>query len=505
MKKIFLKGVLLLSAAICSISCSLDEYPYGFYSDDNFYQTEADAYSALYYAYATFTDTEFMYGIFYIGECSTETTYLKSGEDSSQPGSQALDEWTTHQSSSNTVLEVFYKYCYIAINRANAVIANVTDSEYLTEEVENEILAQAYFIRAYAHFYLTKVYGLVPMHDAMITTADQASAPAASSMDEMYNFIISDLETSSSLFASYQMNPGLTNKAAAEGLLAKVYLTAASSKESGVPYYTAMSASSDEMYTKAAEWSKKVLDASLDGSCPFALASTLSEIYDMDTTENSCENVFFASTDRTGAWGDYSGLIMYFTPNNGGTAYYVYTPDGVLNSAYFGYEVFQTEDDFYASYDASDLRKSNMMTNHIYESDGTEIGTSADFPFTLKYIDKYHSGEKSSARPFLLRFSDIALTYAEAVGNDNDGWVAQIRARAGLEPLETTSSVDEFRDLIVQERAWEFAFEADRLYDLRRKNMVKEVVSEAADQDITDEQAAFFPIPQTELDLNIYL
>lgn len=33
-------GISLLAA------CNLDEYPYGFYSEDNFYKTEADAESA---------------------------------------------------------------------------------------------------------------------------------------------------------------------------------------------------------------------------------------------------------------------------------------------------------------------------------------------------------------------------------------------------------------------------------------------------------------------------
>ncbi len=56
------------------------------------------------------------------------------------------------------------------------------------------------------------------------------------------------------------------------------------------------------------------------------------------------------------------------------------------------------------------------------------------------------------------------------------------------------------RVAVWNERAWELSFEGNRLYDLRRFNKVSEIVPEAAG--ITAEQAAFYPIPQTEIDLN---
>ena len=49
----------------------------------------------------------------------------------------------------------------------------------------------------------------------------------------------------------------------------------------------------------------------------------------------------------------------------------------------------------------------------------------------------------------------------------------------------------------------EFAYEGDHLYDLRRWNRVITDVPEAAG--ITEEQAAFYPIPQAEIDLNASL
>lgn len=105
-------------------------------------------------------------------------------------------------------------------------------------------------------------------------------------------------------------------------------------------------------------------------------------------------------------------------------------------------------------------------------------------------------------KPYLLRFSEVALIYAEAMGSDDGGWVARIRARAGLEPLDAGLTKEQFRDAVVQERAWELAFEGNRLYDLRRKAMVTKVDPNAQAAGISEADAAFYPIPQREIDLN---
>ena len=43
--------ILAFGGASLLAACNLDEYPYGFYSEDNFYKTEEDAESGLMYAY----------------------------------------------------------------------------------------------------------------------------------------------------------------------------------------------------------------------------------------------------------------------------------------------------------------------------------------------------------------------------------------------------------------------------------------------------------------------
>jgi hypothetical protein len=483
-------------------ACDLSESSYGFYSEDNFYKTTADAESALMYAYNALTFLEYSRGIFYIGEAASETVNLKSGEDANNPGSQALDEWKISDNANNQTLQLYFKYCYIAINRANAVIQNVENGS-LPEDVKNKLLGEAYFLRAYNHFNLVKVFGLVPMQSEMVQTVDNTTPSMAKTMDEIYDFMIGDLQKAESML-TYTQATGRANKAAAEGLLAKLYLTAASSKESGVAYYTDMKASVEELYNNAATYAKKVLDASQNGECTFGLSDNLKDIYDV-TKPDGPEQVFIMSMDRTGDdEGNYSKIGMLFLPYNNGGNFYVKF-GSVISPTHYGYEVFPTTTDFYNSYSANDKRRTELMNTSMYKADGT-VSTTSAYPFTLKYTDPIEvtesTGDKSSVKPYLLRFSDIALMYVEAKGSDDGGWLKKIRTRAGLPNIQTPPTVAAFRDSVVQERAWELAFEGNRLYDLRRKAMVTKKDPKAKSEGITEAQAAFYPIPQREIDLN---
>ena len=49
----------LLAGTLALGACNLDETPYGFYSEDNFFKTAADAEAAVMYAYGTLNLLEY--------------------------------------------------------------------------------------------------------------------------------------------------------------------------------------------------------------------------------------------------------------------------------------------------------------------------------------------------------------------------------------------------------------------------------------------------------------
>lgn len=485
---------LLTLCAVLMTSCDLTEKPYGFYSEDNFYKTAEDAEVSLLYAYNTLNFIEYSRGILYIGELASEICDVKSGE---AYGSQDLNNWTA--SANNETLTYYFKYCYIGINRANAVIENVANSTF-DESAKTRLLGEAYFLRAYHYFNLVRVYGLVPIQKSMVKTVSQTSPQMATNLDQIYDLIFSDLKTAES-YLSINRVVGRADKVAAQSFLAKAYLTIASSKESGVAKYTDMTENVTAMYDSAAFYAHKVLYDQTE----YALDTTLLNIYDVYHPDGP-EHIFIMSMDRSGtSEGAYSKIGMMFHPYLAGAGYYLKNPDGTLTYATYGWEVFMTTTAFYNSYAATDKRKTELMVTQVYNAAGNVIGkmgTNFTYAFPRKYVDPEFEGQKSSAKPYLMRFSDVALIYAEAVGPTTEGyyWLNKIRTRAGLGGATAGLGVSDFRDAVVQERAWEFAFEGQRLYDLRRKAMVTTKDPKAAG--ITEAKAAYYPIPQLEIDLN---
>ncbi len=487
---------LLMMLVFLVSSCDLNEEPYGFYSEDNFYKTPADAEASLMYAYNALTFIEYSRGIFYIGELASEICDVKPDEGY---GSQQLNNWTAD--ANNETLTYFFKYCFIAINRSNAVIDNVENSTF-DPVLKNRLLGEAYFLRAYNYFSLVKVFGLVPIQKNMVKSISQTSPNMAKNLDELYDFIVTDLKQAETLLGISQKT-GRADKVAAQSLLAKVYLTIASSKESGLPKYKDMAADVAKSYEEAALWSRKVLY----DQTQYSLDANLQHIYNVDAP-NGSEHIFIMSGDRTGLnEGNYSKIGMMFHPWVDGVPFYIKNTDNTYTYTTNGWEVFNLTNAFYTSYADADKRKTDLLVTNVYNATGTVVGTlggKVKYPFTRKYVDPQFVGQKSSVKPFLIRFSDVALTYAEAAGPTTEGylWVNKIRNRAGLGDLAPGLAAPAFRDLVVQERAWELAFEGQRMYDLRRKAMVTKKDPKALAAGIAEAQAAFYPLPQMEIDLN---
>lgn len=484
-------GMLMVSA------CSLDEEPYGFYSENNFLNTPADAESAISYAYDALTFLEYSRTVFLIGDLPTEEASPK--QDASIDRHE-LNDWVEQNFSTNHSLVNFFKYAYIAINRSNYILDQLPDAQF-DQESKDKYMGEAYFLRAWNYFNLVRNFGLVPMHTAYVQTLDQTAAPLATDLDQVYDLIIGDCRKAMELL-DVQQATGRADKVAAQSLAAKAYLFIASAKEHDVPKYTDMKKNVSEMYDSAAFFSGKVL---FDQS-EYGLDDDLLDIYDVEKPDGP-EHIFIMSMDRSGTIeGDYSKISKLFIPYVAGGDIYIPDGDGTYTKSHDGWSVFITSDEFYDSYEDGDQRAETLIVSDVYDADGNEIAGYPDngllYRFTRKYVDPKFIGDKTSTKPFLIRYSDIALVYAEAVGPTSEGYdqINRIRNRAGLGDLTDGLSVDDFREAVWQERSWELAFEGNRLYDLRRFKRVAEVVDNASD--LSAEETTFYPLPQVELNLN---
>ncbi|UII20684.1 RagB/SusD family nutrient uptake outer membrane protein [Fulvivirga ligni] len=488
--------ILLLAGLFTISSCDLTEEPYGFYSENNFYKTPADAEAAINYAYDALTYLEYSRAIFFVGDMPTDECSTKSDEAVDNVN---LATWKTQNFSTNTMLKNFFKYAYIAINRSNAVLEYVPQASF-SQSLKDPYIGQAYFLRAWNYFNLARNFGRVPIHKNVIATLDQTSAPMAQDLSEVYDLILSDCRKAIELLPVDQV-PGHADKVAAQALAAKVYLFMASSKDHGVPQYSTLSQDVNQMYDSAAFFSGQVIN----DQGQYGFDSDLLNIYDVNEADGP-EHIFIMSMDRGGLIeGDYSKISKLFIPYVSGSSIYLPDGDGTYTVSHDGWSVMQTNESFYSSFDGSDKRAQVLLVDSVFNEDGEVIATYPDglpYRFSRKYIDPEFVGDKTSTKPYLIRYTDIALTYAEAVGPTAEAYnlVNYVRNRAGLGNMQNGLSAPEFRERILEERKHEFAFEGNRLYDLRRFNRITTDVESAAG--LSAEDVAFYPIPQTEIDLN---
>ncbi len=395
-----MKKIIFTLAAVGMLSaCSLDETPYGFYSSDNFYKTEEDAESGLMYAYNALNYLEYLRGIWYLGDIPTETMYPKSDE----PGDiHMLQQWTVN---SETELTMYYfKYCYIGINRANTVIERVSGGN-LNETVKNRVVGEALFLRAWNYFNLVRAYGRVPLYTEPLSSLEETTPQMAESIDKIYDRILEDLLAAEKMLTVNKVF-GRIDKVGAQALLSKVYLTLASSIACKAPGYASAPRNADEMYTQAAYWSRKVV---FDYKETYNFDSDLRSIYDV-TKPDGPEHIFIMGIDRSGTHkGMYSKIPLQFLPNNGSAPIYIRYSDGSLQKGNGnGWGVFLVEDNFVEkTFLATDKRRTELIHKDIYDQTGKLVTPSpVRGYFSAKYVDPDFIGERTSARPFLIRYSD---------------------------------------------------------------------------------------------------
>ncbi|GGC47197.1 carbohydrate-binding protein [Parapedobacter defluvii] len=499
---------LLLFVSLSSCNDMLLEQPYGVYSDNNFFTSEADALNALLYAYDPISNIE--YGArFLFNLTDIPTNQYRSYNKGLETG---LFEWDVNPNTEEILY--FFKYCYLGITRANSVLENVGSMTNISDEARRQFLGEAHFLRAFHYFMLVRIYGEVPYHVKVVQGVQEAKVRFGS-LPELYDLIIADLNEAITLM-NVAKQQGRADKVAAQALLAKVYLTLASSKETGAPGYEWVS-DVDNLFANAAETAGQVLR----GQNTYGLDPNLLNVYDVEHQADGKEHIFITSMTREGSGfeGNYSQLPQIFTiglPN-------VYvantlTGDGgvipVIQPGQQGWQYYRVDNEFYHSFDDNDLRKRLMVTT-IYNADGSVLAnwsednlTSSNptlfaffYPFSRKYTDPHSNSHRTSANLYLIRFAEVALTYAEAAGPTDEGyyWINQVRERAGLDELPPGLSAQQFKEAVWDELTFELAFEGHGLFELRRTNRVLE---EVTNKPVNEEYAYFFPVPQRELDLN---
>lgn len=361
-----------------------------------------------------------------------------------------------------------YGGSYAAINEANLVIANI-DAHEEVQSVKDRIEGEARFLRALNYFDLVKIYGYMPGREPtsgggagftdgvilrLTPTTDQSEADdrARATHVEIYEQIEADLLEAIALLEGQPLPKWRASHAAAQALLARVYL-----------YWSRWDAAA-QMATDALASSPAPLapdSATYVGG--FRAASHPESIFEINFEDSE------VNTNEV--------LSIHTIPVSG-----------------FGGDFIVT-DDLFNAHEPGDARLGNYVSADV---GGERVH------YVLKYLGA--KGTFADNVP-ILRVSELYLTRAEAYAELGDDDLARadlntIRSRLTLPDVPATLSGQALIDAILTERRLELVFEGHRFFDLKRRGLdIPKPQIANPDLAFTDFRV-LAPLPTNEVDLN---
>lgn len=371
-----------------------------------------------------------------------------------------------------------------AIRDANIVLENIDRVENVDDGYKAMISAEARFVRAYSYYELWDQYGSVPLRTSTTEPLQLPSVPS----EEIIAYIISEFRAIENTLPlpGDEENYGRAHRGAVRAFLTIVYLNS-------------------KQWQNAADMAKAIID---EGH--YQLYPDYNEMFALENERNS-EFIWVrpAATNVAGAvnimtatafpWGFQKGL-------DGGI-------NGVTDQGWTNYaSQYRLRDEFYYSFDDKDQRKYRILTKYINKQGDTidllkdfdNAARSMKFPPDPNATGLYHGNDIPK-----IRYAEILLSRAEALNELNGPnqesieLINQIRNRAGLDDLMLSdfASKDDLRDHILDERKWEFWYEAKRRRDLIRTGKFIEF---AHQRGVSNAQPYHerFPLPQYAIDAN---
>jgi hypothetical protein len=452
---------------------------------------------------------------------------------------------------------------YAGIQRANTAIKTLPNCEgYESEAQKNQMIGEAYFLRAFYYYELASLFENIPLFIEPIAENLPQSTP-----DQIWGQICSDLKTAIGLMQARKTPPGEAghaDKYTAEAMLARAFL-----------FYTGFYQKTDVVLPDGTNLSKQEVIGFIDdcvNSSGYTLAGDFRNLWTytnrltvgdytytkgvngvdgkpLSYVENdqavNPESMFAVKFSKFASWsttiGYSNGMALFFGIRGG---------QPQANTFPFGQgwgagPVAPNLWNDWRTAEPNDLRREASICDVNAEliQYGFQFGGAgwADFIQETDYCAKKNmpvssrKDDGSFTETFeqemygytsanfqlsnicdmvLIRFADALLMQAEL--KDDVVPLNKVRARAGLPPLSAYSL-----QALQNERRWELAFEGVRWNDIRRwhiaeaalakQNNVKIYTSGAADQNKAwgggyaaryQATRGFFPIPTEEISLS---
>lgn len=482
MKKIYL---LLFVGILFWWGCEskLDIAPKGYETNASFYNNQGDANASI---IACYSQLRGVYG----GHSENVLVPNSIMSDEAIPfltgGVDRIQTWNYTFNTSNTYFQQIWSSAYRGILFSNIALDEIPKIDF-DNNLKQQYLAEARFLRALHYFNLVRYFGEVPLVTGKISSLDSVFIEK-SPVESINNLIEADLKFAETHLPLQYDNSdiGRATKIAALGVLSKFYLTLAGDNPGS-------------QYWQLAE-------------------SKAKEIIDLGKNDLWDQYYKVFALDSRG--GKESIFEVLFNRDYGHNLFTGYAPRGAPIVPAGGYGITRVTKSLFDLFEENDQRKSvSFLTYYIHPTTNEKVTLSIDDPDPSIAISFWKLADSSATAgtnvaqtsfPYL-RYSDILLVFAEARnevkgGPDLEAYAAlnKVRQRAGLEPVNNLTK-EEFLEQVLLERRRELCFEGHRWFDLKRRGRLENAIRE---ENSFNRNASFqnhhinLPIPESELDAN---
>jgi len=480
---------------------------------------------------------------FIVAEILSDDRFCGGGPDDSK--------WANLEKFISTDYNMFretWTNAYRAIYRANSLMENIDKIEWKDPASRSNIEGQAHFLRGYAYFYLSRLFGTAPL----VLTTESENIPRATA-DELFAQIGADFKAAIEKMPNTAKIPerGRATKWAAEAMMARAYL-----------FYTGYY-KKDSMPLPEGSISKSQVIGYLDDCIsnsghdlygdfrnlwPYSNAYTKEDGYQFSVLNDlkwageeggNYETVFAFTSSAKVTWdnvGDCNRMNLYFSPRE-------QDEEGMFPYGK-GWGFGPVNSTLWNNWPVNDLRRRGSIIDVTDEDEEMpDFQWAADHqqhetgfwqkkyiavnvksvnkdgdPICVNYSKKMFGDAvnddyqiNNTQDMVLIRFADVLLMAAEL--KEDNGPLNLVRTRAGL------GSVPYSETALRNERRYELAFEGQRYFDLLRWGIAGQALNaqngvdvkndnDAKKMDLGDqakrisETGGFMPIPQAEIALS---
>ena len=524
--------ILILVIGFTLTSCNddfLERQPTDELSEGTFWKSQEDAMLAL---TGVYHDVPGYYSGYRYGFWKPET-YIRL--DATTDNGYEKDNRITNINSGTVtpsffVVDIFWESSYDKISRCNNFLSNIQNVQ-MNEDERAEMIAEVRFIRAYFYFWMSRLWGGVPLVTDVLTV-NEANSVSRASYEEVVDFVMNELNAAANDLPETRPDDehGRIVKAAALAIKGRLLMAEKQWAEAAVAYEEIINMGIYELDTR---YEELFLD---DGERSNEIILSIKNKED-DFPNRLPQAVYPFMFGGYHQLNVFKNLVTDYGMKDGST---------IQESSLYDFKnPFENRDprlEMSVFYPEKTIFKGRLYVAHPDSAGAPDRLPRRDWSgFALKkFADENFDGNPTNyGGDFpLVRYAEVLLSYLESKLEAGDPitqglldqTINEVRGRESVQVAPVTvTDPGELREILRRERRIELAFEGLRLYDLFRwrtahielddKFYGMQITYEPETYDgqfeIDDEGFVFskeknfrenvdylWPIPQDEMDIN---